>query len=228
MSHVTLSADAGVTVLTIDRPPANAFDLPLLDELAAAMGQLSDDVPAALVVAGRPGCFSAGLDLKSVPSYGPAEHRHMVQAINTLVLTAYGLPCPVVAAVTGHAIAGGLVLTLCADYRIASTDGRYGLTEVKVGVDFPKAAIGVVGAELSTAAARVLVLGNRLVDAQESARLGVFDELVAPEEVLSRAVTVAGELAAFPARSYARAKADLREETLTRFRAVRIATDSRP
>ena len=95
----------------------------------------------------------------------------MVSGINRMVLATYGMSCPVIAAVTGHAIAGGLVLALCADLRVASLEGRYGLTEVKVGVPYPQAAIGVVRAELATHAARSLVLGNRLIDGREALRL---------------------------------------------------------
>ena len=136
--------------------PANATNLELLDELVAALEGLAADVPAALVIAGCDRFFSAGVDLKAVPGYGPDEHRRMVSGINRLVLATYGMSCPVIAAVTGHAIAGGLVLALCADLRIASLEGRYGLTEVKVGVPYPQAAIGVVRAELATHAARSL------------------------------------------------------------------------
>jgi enoyl-CoA hydratase len=137
-----------------------------------------------------------------------------------MALGVYALPCPVVAAITGHAIAGGFVLALTADHRVASTVGAYGLTEVKVGVPFPQAAIGVVRAELSPQAARVLALGNRLVDAEECVRLGAFDEAVAPEVVVPRALEVAAELAAFPADVYARTKHDLRAATIDRLRAA--------
>ena len=68
-----------------------------------------------------------------------------------MLLAAYGLELPVVAAVTGHAIGGGMLLTLCADYRVASTAGRYGIPGVKVGVPYPQAAIGVARAELARA-----------------------------------------------------------------------------
>jgi enoyl-CoA hydratase/carnithine racemase len=78
--------------------------------------------------------------------------------------------------------------------RIASSAGRYGLPEVKVGVPYPQAAIGIVEAELAPDAARVLALGARLVDAAECVRLGVFDETVEPERVLPRALEVASEL----------------------------------
>jgi enoyl-CoA hydratase/carnithine racemase len=218
MGHVSIAAREGVTVLTIDRAPANAMDLALLGDLVEAVEGLATDMPSAVVIAGREGFFSAGADLKAVPGYGPAEQRGMVDAINRMALGVYGLPCPVVCAVTGHAIAGGLVLALCGDHRVASTEGRYGLTEVKVGVPYPQAAIGVVRAELPAPAARLLALGNRLVDAAECVRLGAFDEALAPDQVLDRALAVARELAAMPADVYARTKTELRGATLENLR----------
>jgi enoyl-CoA hydratase len=220
MEHVTVNEENGVAVLTVDRPPANAMDVALLRDLVEAIAQVSDEMPRALVLAGRDGFFSAGADLKAVPGYGPEDQREMVQSINAMALGAYELPIPVVGAITGHAIAGGLVLALCADIRIASSVGRYGLTEVKVGVPYPQAAIGVVAAELPPHAARVLALGNELLDAAECRRLGVFDEVVEPHEVVSRARELATGLAAFPADVYARTKRDLRGATTARLRAA--------
>jgi enoyl-CoA hydratase len=218
MADVRLVEDAGVAILTLDRPPVNALTLELLEALVAAIDDVAASPPRALVVAGRPGCFSAGVDLKAAPTYGPEEQRATVAAINAMALGVYALPCPVVGAVTGHAIAGGLVLALCADVRIASSAGRYGLTEVKVGVPYPQAAIGVVQAELSPVAARVLALSARLLDAAECLRLGVFDELVEPEGVSPRALEVASELAAMPPDVYSRTKQALRGATITRLR----------
>ena len=224
MAHVTIVEQDGIAVLSADRPPANAMNLELLDELVEAIEGVAAAAPAALVLAGRPGFFSAGLDLKAVPGYGPPEQRRLVDGINRMALGASGLPCPVVCAITGHAIAGGFVLAVCGDHRIAATEGRYGLTEVKVGVPYPQAAIGVVRAELTAPAARVLVLGNRLVDAAECVRLGAFDEAVAPDLVLDRAVEVARELGELPADVYARTKAELRGATLAQLRSA-VKTD---
>jgi enoyl-CoA hydratase len=225
VSLISIAERDGVMVLAVDRPPANAMDVRLLGELVDALDRVASDVPPALVLAGREGFFSAGADLKAVPGYGPAEQRAMVEGINRMALGVYGLPCPVVCAITGHAIAGGMVLALCGDHRVASTEGRYGLTKVKVGVPYPQAAIGVVRAELSPSAARVLALGNRLVDAAECVRLGAFDEALAPDEVLDRAVTVARELAAMPADVFARTKGELRGATLA---ALRISAERDP
>jgi enoyl-CoA hydratase len=194
------------------------MDVVLLRELIAAVAQVATDPPRALVLAGRPGFFSAGADLKLVPEYGAEEQRQMVASINAMALDFYELPCPVIGAITGHAIAGGLVLALCTDIRVASSTGRYGLTEVKVGVPYPQAAIGVVAAELTPQAARVLALGNELIDASECLRLGVFDEVVEPARVLPRALELATKLAAFPADVYARTKRDLRGAATERLR----------
>jgi enoyl-CoA hydratase len=218
MSHVTLEDRDGVTVLAADRPPANAMDVGLLGELVAAVGSHAADPPAALGLAGRPGFFSAGADLKAVPTYGPDDQRAAVEGINGMALGVYSLPCPVVGAITGHAIAGGMVLALCTDVRIASSEGRYGLTEVKVGVPYPQAAIGVVRAELPPHAARLMALGNELVDSDTCLRLGAFDEVVAPDDVVPRALEVAAGLAAMPAGVYARTKAELRGATIVRLR----------
>ena len=216
---VTLREEqAGVVLLSVDRPPANAMDVGLLRALVEAIEQVAADPPPALVLAGRPGFFSAGVDLKAVPGYGPREQREMVEGINAMALGAYALPCPVVAAITGHAVAGGLVLALCADIRVASSAGRYGLTEVKVGVGYPQAAIGVVAAELAPHAARLLALGSELVGADECLRLGVFDEVLAPDEVLPRSIELAASLGAMRGDVYARTKRELRGSATERMR----------
>ena len=222
-----VSVEAGdvVTLVRIDRPPANAINLELLDELVTALEALVVDAPAAVVIAGRAGVFSAGVDLKAVPEYGPDEHRRMASGINRMVLATYGLRCPVIAAVTGHAIAGGLVLALCADLRIASLHGRYGLTEVKVGVPYPQAAIGVVRAELPAHAARNLALSNRLIDGTEAMHLGLFDEALPPDAVLPRAIELATRTAAFPADVYAATKRELRSSTVAD---ITAAVESEP
>lgn len=218
MPDVSVSREAGVAVLSIDRPPANAMNVELLQQITTGVRELEADPPAALVLCGREGVFSAGVDLKAVPGYGPAEQLAMVEGINEMALGVYGLSCPVVGAITGHAVAGGLVLALCTDLRIASGEGRYGLTEVRVAVPYPQAAIGVVRAELAPHAARRLAFGNQLLDGEECLRLGVFDEVLDPEAVVPRALELAAALAAFSREAYLRTKQDLRAATLERLR----------
>jgi enoyl-CoA hydratase len=208
--HVTLDWEGRTAVVRIDRPPANAMDPELVGELVAAAGELGASRPDAIVLTGREGFFSAGLDLKVVPKLDGAGRREMIMGINRMVASWYPLPHPVVVAVSGHAIAGGIVLALCGDYRVGATAGKLGLTEVQAGVGYPAGAIALVRSELSAPAARVLVLAGRLYDPAGALELGLLDELAAPEDLLPRALEVAGELATLPAETYARVKRQLR------------------
>ena len=212
--HVAVEQQGDLAVVRIDRPPANAMDLELLAEGHEVLAELASAEPGAVVVTGREGFFSAGLDLKLVPTLDADGLRSIVAGINRLFAGWYGLMRPVVSAVNGHAIAGGLILALCGDHRVAATEGRYGLTELKTGNPFPAVAMGVVKEELSPAAARLLVLGSGLHGAAKMLELGVFDELAAPDAVLPRALEVAEELASMPSSAYALVKGQLRGESL--------------
>jgi enoyl-CoA hydratase len=214
MRFVSIEEHDDVAVVRVDRPPANAMDPGLLADAVAATEELAAAEPGAVVLTGRPGFFSAGADLKVVPTLDADGQRAMVDGINGLCMAWYGLPRPVVCAVNGHAIAGGLVFALCADYRVAAADGRYGLTELRAGVPYPTMAIAVVAAELSAPAARRLVLRADLVDAADLRELGAFDEVVPNDEVLDRALVVARDLGALPSSAHAATKRRLRAPTL--------------
>jgi enoyl-CoA hydratase len=140
----------------------------------------------------------------------------MARGSNALFAEWYALPVPLVCAVNGHAVAGGLVLALCGDHRVGGKSGRFGLTEVKVGIPYPPSAMAVVQAELTPAVARKLVLRGELLDSRVMLELNVFDEVVDDDQVLGRALTVADELAAHPAKSYEIIKRSLRREALKR------------
>ena len=208
--HIHIEEAGEVAVVRIDRPPANALDLELLAEGHEVREQLAGSDAGAVVLVGRERFFSAGMDLKAAPQLSPSEQRATVGGINRLFSSWYGFPRPVVAAVNGHAVAGGLILALCADYRVCATEGRLGLTELRAGLPYPLAAISVVRAELSANAARRLVLGASLVEPPEALELGVVDELRPPDEVLPRAIEVATEMAALPRASYGVVKRQLR------------------
>jgi enoyl-CoA hydratase/carnithine racemase len=208
--HIHIEEAGDVAVMRIDRPPANAMDLDLLAEGHEVREQLASAEPGAVVLIGRDRFFSAGMDLKAAPQLSPTEQRRTVDGINRLFLGWYSFPRPVVAAMNGHAVAGGLILALCADHRVCATEGRFGLTELRAGLPYPLAASSVVRAELSPLAARRLVLGASLVEPEEALALGVVDELRPPDEVLPRALEVAAERAALPRASYGLVKRQLR------------------
>ncbi len=186
----------------------------LLEEGRRLADELVAEPPAAVVLTGREGFFSAGADLKVAPTLDADGQRGMVEGINRIFAGWYGFPRPVVAAVNGHAIAGGLILALCADYRVGSTEGKYGVTELKAGLPYPAVAMAVVRAELHGPAARRLVLGADLVDAKAALEAGAFDEVAEPDEVLHRATEVARGLSLLPSEAYAKVKEQLRGPVL--------------
>ena len=190
------------------------MDPQLLEEGHRLAKELAADPPPAVVLTGREGFFSAGADLKVAPTLDAEGQRGMVEGINNIFAGWYGFPRPVVAAVNGHAIAGGLILALCADYRVGSREGRFGLTELKAGLPYPSVAMAIVRAELNGPAARRLVLGADLVDAEVVRDAGGFDEVAEPDDVLHRATEVARALSALPSEAYAKVKSQLRRPVL--------------
>jgi enoyl-CoA hydratase len=216
--EVSVETTDGIALVTLRRPPANALAPSLLAEGAALMEELRADPPDALVVTGGGGFFSGGVDLKLAPTLTPEEQAGMVAGINRLFIDWYSFPRPVVAAVNGHAVAGGMILALCADRRIGADDATYGLTELRVGVPYPAAAIGCVRAELTPAAARRLVLEAELIEADSALSHGLLDEVLPADRVLERAREVAAELAALPTGAYEKVKAQLRGPAIERMR----------
>ncbi|MEA2368957.1 MAG: enoyl-CoA hydratase [Thermoleophilaceae bacterium] len=214
-AYISVESRGDVALVRIDRPPANALDLDLLSQGREAAEELRSAEPGAVVIVGRDGFFSAGVDLKAVPGLDRDGQRAMVDGINRLFLGWYSFPRPVVCAVNGHAIAGGLILALCGDHRVGCGVGKLGLTEVRAGIGYPAAAFAIVRAELSPPAVRELALRAELIESGPAAvELGLLDELVEPEALLDRSLAVAGELASLPRDAYTRVKDQLRGATV--------------
>jgi enoyl-CoA hydratase len=226
-SWIATNVEDRIAVVTMQRPPANAIDIALLEQLARTLNDLAPrtDV-AAMVLTGAGKAFSAGLDLKLVPTYDRTQQNELLRVLNQALYQLYALPIPTVAAVNGHAIAGGLVLALACDVRVAVDDGAlFGLTEVRAGVPFPVAAMAVVTAELTPATARELVLGGKNHDPARARALGIVDELQPAGQVLARSKVLARELAAAPRQSYGRIKRQLRQEGLAEIERAQGASD---
>jgi enoyl-CoA hydratase len=165
--------------------------------------------------------------LKAIPTYSRDEQRALANNLNRMVARLYGLPLPVVAAVNGHSIAGGVIVALSCDYRIgAEGDYKIGLAEARVGVVFPVGPMAVVQSELSHPSARRSVLLARNVTPQEALAEGLLDELQPTDRLLARAMDVAEEMAALPRTSFGRIKRQMRAVALARIdEAVRNQND---
>jgi enoyl-CoA hydratase len=212
---VRTERDGDVAILTLDRPPMNALDAGSCDAIRGAIAAVvADEGVRAVVLTGAGKAFSAGVDLQIIPELDTAGQDVLLDALNAMVRDLYGAPLPVIAAVNGHAIAGGLVLAVCADHRVVGHDGRHGLTEVAVGVRFPLATREAVQAELGPAAVRRIVFGGALLTSTEALELGAYDEIA--DDPLARALEVAHTLARHPPAMYGDIKAAIRGETLER------------
>ena len=224
MSTLKLAiAKDGIAVVTLANPPMNAMDAVLLEELANLFEGLAADraVRAAVIVADGP-AFSAGLNLKTVPGLDRLGQRRLVDALNDSFGTLYAWPKPLVAAVNGHAIAGGLILALCADWRIvADVPLQISLAEVRVGVTYPVAALEIARAELAPSAARRLILLGETVDAATAEALTIMDERVPSEVLLARAIAQAERHTGLPPQAFATIKHELRATELERIAAAR-------
>lgn len=217
-----IEREGPVTICHLDKPPANAIDLPFAGGLESRFSEVlaSDDL-GAIVLTGKGNFFCGGLDLKAVPAYGPEEQRALINTVNRMVAKLYGCPVPVVAAVNGHAIAGGLVLALTSDYRVGTrAPCMLGLTEARVGIPFPAGPLAVLKAELAPPVLRVLMLEARNIGSEDALEKGILDELQAPEHVLPRAIEIAADLASIPREAYRVIKDQLRGETVAAIRSV--------
>ena len=212
--------DGGVRVLTLDRPPANAIDETLLNDLAAALDAARvEDAVRAVVLTGSGAFFSGGFDF-AAPRRDDAVAHDLYARYRDAHLKLLTLPKPTVAMVNGHTIAGGLVLVLACDYRLGvEGDYRVGLNEVAVGASFPRAAFEIVHLRLPHARVSELILGAALYPANQALRLGIVDELLPAEKFEETVLRRAARLGAFPREAYAHAKAALAAEAVARIEA---------
>lgn len=208
----------------LQRPPVNAMDLALLEGLKERFTALAEDSSArAVVLTGQGPTFCAGLDVKVVPQYGKAEQLRLLEVLNGTILAVYGCSLPVVGAINGHAIAGGLVLALCCDWRIVSAadnqatlaEPQVSLAEVKVAIPYPVAAMEVVRSQLSGQIARRLVLSGENLCLAEALACGVFDESVPRDTLMETALAKAARYAELPRAAFATIKRQLKQPTLS-------------
>lgn len=219
-SCLRLDTHGPVTVLTLDRPPANALDHDVMQALCDLLPRLRSC--AALVLTGSGRFFSAGLDLLEVVGYEGAQAEAFAAAFDDAIAGLFALPVPVVAAVNGHAVAGGAVLAACADFRLlADGEARAGLTEILVGVPFPTSALEAVRFSCAGAYLPELLLRGQTYSGAAAIERRLADRLLPAAEVLPQALALATELGARPGPAYAASKRALRAEAVSRMEAAR-------
>jgi enoyl-CoA hydratase len=208
-----LNVDDGVTTVRFDRPPVNALDLELLDAVVATMRCIEGPV----VITGAGKCFSAGVDLRAILAGGSDYTDRFVTALSAAFLAVFDHPAPLVAAINGHAIAGGCVFAMSADMRLMSA-GTIGLTELAVGVPFPVAALEICRHAMGTSTPRAALQANT-IDAESASAQGWIDAVVPANDLIPQAISIARELGRHSPTAYAATKEQLH-------RPVRAAIDA--
>lgn len=216
----TRDEEGGVRVLTLNRPPAHAIDSGLLDELSRACDAAArDDAVRAVVLTGSGKFFCGGLDLKSLNTDERELERLLDLGRDDGIFKLWTLPKPTVAMINGHAIAGGVMLTLACDIRIAVNSGaKIGLNEVAIGLAYPIAVFELVRLALTNESARRVMLGAGLHAPETARELGLVDELVEPARLAEVCFERARALGRHPRLAYAHAKQELQHEAIDRIR----------
>jgi len=185
--------DDGVALVTLDNPKVNALSGELLRQLEAVAGDLTGTPPGAVVVTGGDRIFAAGADISEFG--GPDEARAVGGGFRRALDAVAGIPRCVIAAISGFALGGGCELALACDLRIASDRAKLGQPEILLGIIPGGGGTQRLARLVGPAKAKELVLTGRQVGADEALRIGLVDEVVAPDELHRRALALAGELA---------------------------------
>ncbi len=210
-----LKVDHGpIREIRLDRPPVNALSTELLSSIRDAIEQAARAGARAVVISGPPGVFSAGLDLPLLLALDRAGIEDLWRELYALMKALATSRVPVVAAITGHAPAGGTVIALFCDWRVAAAgDFKLGLTEVQVGIPLPPVILAALRRQVGPHNAEHLAVGGPIVSPEKALKLGLVDELAVPDRVVERALAWCGSLLALPPEAMLetrrRARADL-------------------
>ena len=182
---VNLEVDGGIGTIRLDRPPMNALNVAVQEELRAAAQEATarPDVRA-VVIYGGPKVFAAGADIKEMATMSYTDMVDRSAALSSAFTAVAKIPKPVVAAVTGYALGGGCELTLCADYRVAGESAKLGQPEILLGVIPGAGGTQRLARLVGPSKAKDLCFTGRFVDAEEALRIGLVDQVVPNEQVL--------------------------------------------
>jgi enoyl-CoA hydratase len=205
----------GIALIKLSAGKANAMGVELLDQIQAAFDEVEASGARCAVVTGYDRYFSAGLALPSLIELDRLQMKRFIDHFSRTMVRVFECRVPVVAAINGHAIAGGCVLALQADARImADVDVCIGLSEVKLGMGLPAVVVETLRHCVPASALVPIALEGRLLKPKEALALGLVDELCPPDELEGRAFARAMDLGSVPTAGFAQVKRALRRPVL--------------
>ncbi len=224
---IAITERDGVAIVTLAHGKANAMDTEFCAAVTKAFVKLKSSRARAVVLTGQDGMFSAGVNLIRARDGGARYMRKFLPVLNRMFDTVFYFPKPVVAAINGHAIAGGCVLACCADYRLMTRGaGRMGITELLVGLPFPALAFEAMRFVAAPQDFPSLVYSGATFPPDAAWDRGLIDEIVEPAALLDRAVEAAQRLAALSPPAFAMTKQQLRLDVTERLKKHRRRIDA--
>jgi len=220
MDPVRLEKQRDVSILTMARGKVNALDEAMVDTLREALQSLERDSRVrAVALAGQGSFFSFGFDVPALYDYPPGDFMRFLGKFTGLYISLFTFPKPLVAALNGHAVAGGCMLATTADYRVmASGKARISLNEVTFGASLFAGSVEMLVHAVGQRRAEAIALEGAMFPAEAAHAIGLVDEVVPPEVVVARAVEIAARMAARDAVAYASIKRLLRGPAAERIR----------
>ncbi|MFZ0704911.1 MAG: enoyl-CoA hydratase-related protein [Candidatus Korobacteraceae bacterium] len=196
-STLTLAYEGAISFVTLNRPDKrNAISYELIDELLKALGEIASSDASILILTGAGKAFCSGMDLdnlRAITSRSEQENLADSQAMAKMFRTLYEFPKVTIAAVNGPAIAGGCGLATLCDFTLASSEAKFGYTEVRIGF-IPAIVSAFLIRQVGEKQARDLLLTGRIISAEEACRLGLATEMVPADQLLQRARELAADL----------------------------------
>lgn len=194
---VRFEVEAGVALITIDRPPVNALSAQTLTELEAAVAKAGadDSVKAVVIRGGGSKAFVAGADIAEFPTLAPEQAVALAQRGQKIFDAIQALPKPVIAAVQGFALGGGCELAMACDLRVATESAKFGQPEINLGIIPGYGGTQRLARLVGPSRAKYLCLTGDMIGAQEASRIGLVDVVVPDAELLETAKALAAKLA---------------------------------
>jgi len=204
---VRLEKHDGIGTIRLERPPMNALNRQVQEEIrAAAVEATADDSVRAVVVYGGEKVFAAGADIKEMATMSYVDMASRAADLSAALGAVARIPKPVVAAITGYALGGGCELALACDWRVVADDAKLGQPEIKLGIIPGAGGTQRLARLVGPARAKDIVLSGRMVDAQEALRIGLADKVVPAADVYAEAISLVQRYANGPAQAIRAAK----------------------